>query len=187
MIVLIDNYDSFTYNIYQYLACLGETIQVFRSKEISPSAIEALAPNHLIISPGPGRPEDAGKSLELINLFKGKIPILGICLGHQCIGQLFGGKIVRAKQICHGKVDKIMHSGLGVFQGLPSPLMETRYHSLVIEQATCPSELIVTAQSLDGEIMGVKHRDYSLEGVQFHPESIASEKGMEILKNFVNY
>ena len=188
MIVMIDNYDSFTYNVYQYLSELTDhEIRVFRNDKTTVEQIEALSPESIVISPGPGRPEDAGISLSVVEYFAGKVPILGICLGHQVIGQAFGGKIVQARHIVHGKTDSITLDSKGLFRTIPSPSTFTRYHSLVIDRDSVPDELEVTSWSTDGEIMGVRHREYLVEGVQFHPESVASDYGRELLRNFLNY
>ncbi len=189
MLAVIDNYDSFTWNLVQYAAELGCEVQVFRNDKITLDELAALQPTAIMVSPGPGRPEAAGISLPLLERFAGEIPILGVCLGHQCIGQHFGGSIVLAKHIMHGKLSPIYHDDTGVFKGLPNPFMATRYHSLVIDAKTLPANLAVTAwtQGADGEreeIMGVRHRDYLLEGVQFHPESISSEHGHDMLASF---
>jgi anthranilate synthase component 2 len=185
MLLMIDNYDSFTYNLVQYLGELGEEVSVFRNDEITLEQIEALHPSRIVISPGPCTPNEAGISVSLIRRFAGKLPILGVCLGHQSIGQAFGGKIVHAAQLMHGKTSDIRHKDAGVFHGLPNPLTATRYHSLVIEKKSLPACLEVTAWTDDGEIMGVRHRDLPVEGVQFHPESILTEKGHELLANFL--
>ena len=190
MLLMIDNYDSFTYNVVQYLAELGADVQVHRNDEITVEQIEALNPERLVISPGPCTPSDAGISMDVIRHFAGKIPILGICLGHQAIGQVFGGQVIRAGRVMHGKVSPVYHHSKGVFRGLNNPLQATRYHSLVIEQATLPECLEVTAwtRNSDGsveEIMGVRHKTLAVEGVQFHPESIMSEQGHELLRNFL--
>jgi anthranilate synthase component 2 len=185
MLLMIDNYDSFTYNLVQYLGELGEDVRVSRNDEITLEAIEALAPGRIVISPGPCTPNEAGISLALIGRFAGRIPILGVCLGHQAIGQAFGGRVVHAKTLMHGKVSKIHHEGAGVFRGLPSPFEATRYHSLAIERASCPAQLEITAWTQDGEIMGVRHRNLAVEGVQFHPESILTEHGHALLRNFL--
>jgi anthranilate synthase component II len=185
MLLMIDNYDSFTYNLVQYLGELGQDVKVARNDEISLEEIERLAPATIVISPGPCTPNEAGISLALIERFAGKIPILGVCLGHQAIGQALGGKVVHAQALMHGKVSRIHHSGKGVFRGLPSPYQATRYHSLAIERASCPGELEITAWTEDGEIMGVRHRTLPLEGVQFHPESILTEHGHALLRNFL--
>ena len=185
MLLMIDNYDSFTYNLVQYLGELGETVQVFRNDEIGLDQIEALAPARIVISPGPCTPNEAGVSVGAIQRFAGKVPILGVCLGHQSIGQAFGGKIVHAAQLMHGKTSDIRHTNAGVFRGLPDPLTATRYHSLVIERGSLPACLEVTAWSEDGEIMGVRHRELRVEGVQFHPESILTQRGHDLLANFL--
>jgi len=190
MLVMIDNYDSFTYNLVQYFGELGAEVKVFRNDQVSIEEIETLNPDHLVISPGPCTPAEAGISVEAIKHFAGKLPILGVCLGHQSIGQAFGGKIVHAKQIMHGKTSMVYHSDVGVFKGLANPFEATRYHSLVIEQATLPDCLEVTAwtQNEDGsmdEIMGVRHREYQIEGVQYHPESILTQHGHDQLANFL--
>jgi len=190
MLLMIDNYDSFTYNVVQYLAELGADVQVHRNDEITVEQIEALNPERLVISPGPCTPNEAGVSMEAIRHFAGKIPILGICLGHQAIGQVFGGKIIRAGRVMHGKVSPVFHNSTGVFRGLNNPLQSTRYHSLAIEQASLPECLEMTAwtRNSDGtveEIMGVRHKTLAIEGVQFHPESIMSEQGHELLRNFL--
>ena len=185
MILMIDNYDSFTYNLVQYLGELGQEVKVVRNDEISIDQIEALEPERIVISPGPCTPNEAGVSLELVRRFAGRRPILGVCLGHQAIGQAFGGRVVHAQQLMHGKVSKIHHTGLGVFRGLPSPYQATRYHSLAIERESCPEALEVTAWTDDGEIMGVRHRSLAVEGVQFHPESILTEHGHALLRNFL--
>ena len=190
MLLMIDNYDSFTFNVVQYLMELGEDVAVWRNDEISVDAIIEAAPEKIVISPGPCTPNEAGISLEVIEKLSGSIPILGICLGHQSIGQAFGGHIIRAPKVMHGKLSAIHHSGVGVFEGLPSPYQATRYHSLVIDPSTLPESLEVTAWTEDesGEleaIMGVRHRSLFVEGVQFHPESILSEHGHALLKNFL--
>jgi anthranilate synthase component 2 len=191
MILMIDNYDSFTYNLVQYFGELGGAMRVFRNDEITLAEIEKLAPSHIIISPGPCTPKEAGISVPAIKHFAGKIPILGVCLGHQSMGEAFGGDVVRAKRVMHGKISQIHHRGEGVFKGLNNPFNATRYHSLVIKQETLPECLQVTAwtQNPDGsieEIMGVKHKTLPLEGVQFHPESILTEHGHQLLKNFLD-
>ncbi|MGL5059424.1 MAG: anthranilate synthase component II [Microcoleus sp.] len=192
MIIVIDNYDSFTYNLVQYLGELGtelpvaSEVQVYRNDRISLAEIKALQPSAIVISPGPGRPEDAGISLELIKELGPTLPILGVCLGHQSIGQVFGGKIVAAPVLMHGKTSQVEHAGIGVFQGLESPLTATRYHSLVIEKQSCPEVLEITAWVEDGTIMGVRHREYPhIEGVQFHPESVLTASGKQLLRNFL--
>lgn len=192
MILVIDNYDSFTYNLVQYLGELGnhlpvaKEIQVYRNDEITLSAIAHLNPNGIVISPGPGRPDDAGISLALIREFAPKIPILGVCLGHQCIGQIYGGKITNASVLMHGKTSLVYHRGEGVFAELENPFTATRYHSLIIDRASCPEQLEITAWVEDGTIMGVRHRHYPhLQGVQFHPESILTASGKQLLQNFL--
>jgi anthranilate synthase/aminodeoxychorismate synthase-like glutamine amidotransferase len=186
MLLMIDNYDSFTYNLVQYFGELGEEIEVFRNDKISTPEIEKLNPEMLVISPGPGTPKDAGVSLDMINHFKGKIPILGVCLGHQCIGEVFGGKIVSAPRLMHGKTSFIHHDGKDIFQGLSNPFEATRYHSLIIEKKSVPDCLEITAWTDKNEIMGVKHKSYLVIGVQFHPESILTKEGKQLLKNFLN-
>lgn len=185
MILVIDNYDSFTYNLVQYLGELGADIQVVRNDEISVNEILERRPTHILISPGPCSPKEAGISVDTIKELAGKIPILGVCLGHQSIGYAFGGDIIRAKKLMHGKTSEINHDGKGVFKGMPNPFRATRYHSLVIKKETLPECLQVTAQSEDGEIMGVRHKTLPVEGVQFHPESILTESGKLLLKNFL--
>ncbi|ALK95644.1 anthranilate synthase component II [Massilia sp. WF1] len=185
MLLMIDNYDSFTYNIVQYFGELGEDVRTVRNDEISLEQIADMNPDRICISPGPKSPKDAGVSVEVLKTFKGRKPILGVCLGHQAIGEAFGGKIIRAKQVMHGKTSKIAHTGEGVFKGLPSPFTVIRYHSLAIERASLPACLEVTAWTDDGEIMGVRHKEFDIEGVQFHPESILSEHGHAMLKNFL--
>jgi len=185
MLLMIDNYDSFTYNIVQYFGELGEDVRTVRNDEITLEQIADMNPDRICISPGPKSPKDAGVSVDVLKEFKGKKPILGVCLGHQAIGEAFGGKIIRAKQVMHGKTSKIAHTGEGVFKGLPSPFTVIRYHSLAIERASLPACLEVTAWTDDGEIMGVRHKEFDIEGVQFHPESILSEHGHAMLKNFL--
>jgi anthranilate synthase component 2 len=185
MILMVDNYDSFTYNLVQYLGELGCDVKVVRNDELTVDAIEKLRPEKIVISPGPCTPNEAGVSLELVRRMSGRIPLLGVCLGHQAIGQAFGGKVIHAKTLMHGKVSAIHHTGQGVFRGLPSPYNATRYHSLAIERATCPADLEVTAWTEDGEIMGVRHRTLAVEGLQFHPESILTEHGHALLRNFL--
>jgi len=185
MLLMIDNYDSFTYNLVQYFAELGAEVQVYRNDEISVEQIENLKPQHIVVSPGPCTPNEAGISVAAIKYFAGKIPVLGVCLGHQSIGQAFGGKIIHAKQLMHGKTSPIFHNNTSVFRGLPSPFIATRYHSLVIEKESIPDCLEITAWTEDGEIMGVRHRSLAVEGVQFHPESILTEHGHDMLKNFL--
>jgi len=186
MLLMIDNYDSFTFNLVQYLGELGEDVLVERNDEITIADIERLAPGRIVISPGPCSPNEAGISLAAIERFAGKIPLLGVCLGHQAIGQAFGGRIVHAKTLMHGKTSQVTHTGAGVFAQLPSPFRATRYHSLVIERESCPECLEITAWTDDGEIMGVRHKSMPLEGVQFHPESIMTEHGHQLLGNFLN-
>ena len=185
MLLMIDNYDSFTYNIVQYFGELGEDVRTVRNDEITLEQIAELNPDRICVSPGPKSPKDAGVSVDVLREFAGKKPILGVCLGHQAIGEAFGGKIIRARQVMHGKTSKIAHTGEGVFKGLPSPFTVIRYHSLAIERASLPSCLEVTAWTDDGEIMGVRHKEFDIEGVQFHPESILSEHGHAMLKNFL--
>ena len=193
MIIVIDNYDSFTYNIVQYLGELGQSlpvasdVQVFRNDKISLEEIRQLRPDGVVISPGPGRPEDAGISLDLIRELGPNLPILGVCLGHQSIGQVFGGNIVSAPELMHGKTSPVQHKVIGVFENLENPFTATRYHSLVIERESCPNSLEITAWVEDGTIMGVRHRDYPhIQGVQFHPESVLTQLGKQLLKNFLN-
>jgi anthranilate synthase component 2 len=186
MILMIDNYDSFTYNLVQYFGELGQEVAVHRNDEIDLEGVAALAPTHIVISPGPCTPNEAGISVPLIKAYAGKLPILGVCLGHQSIGQAFGGNIVHAKQLMHGKTSQIFHKDMGVFRGIPSPFTATRYHSLVIERATLPDCLEITAWTEDDEIMGVRHKTLAVEGVQFHPESILTEYGHEMLANFLH-
>jgi anthranilate synthase component II len=192
MILVIDNYDSFTYNLVQYLGELGmelgvaAEIQVYRNDQITLEQVRSLQPDGIVISPGPGRPDDAGVSLQLIEVLGQTIPVLGVCLGHQSIGQVFGGKIISAPELMHGKTSQVHHTGVGVFAGLENPLTATRYHSLVIEPQTCPEVLEVTAWVADGTIMGVRHRNFpQIQGVQFHPESVLTVSGKAILRNFL--
>ena len=185
MLLLIDNYDSFTYNLVQYLGELGADVHVARNDAITLDEIDALAPAQIVISPGPCTPNEAGISVPLIRRFAGEIPLLGVCLGHQAIGQAFGGRIVRSERVMHGKLSPITHDGEGVFAGLPSPFHATRYHSLATDRATLPPMLAVTATADDGEIMGVRHREFAVEGVQFHPEAILTEHGKRLLDNFL--
>jgi len=185
MILVIDNYDSFTYNLVQYLGELGQEIIVKRNDEIDLAGIEALRPDHILISPGPCTPDEAGISLALIDHFKGKIPILGVCLGHQAIGQAFGGEVVRAETLMHGKTSEIYHDGRGLFAGLPNPFTATRYHSLIVRRETLPDCFEITAETSKGEIMGLRHKQYPIEGVQFHPESIITDHGHQMLRNFL--
>jgi len=185
MLVMIDNYDSFTYNLVQYLGELGEDVQTYRNDEIDVKEIGDLNPDRIMISPGPGTPDDAGISLAVIKHFAGKLPLMGVCLGHQSIGQAYGGKVVHAQQIMHGKTSPVQHTNQGVFTNLSNPFSVTRYHSLVVERESLPDCLEVTAWTEDGEIMGLRHRELALEGVQFHPESILTEHGHALLKNFL--
>ncbi|WP_315794145.1 aminodeoxychorismate/anthranilate synthase component II [Paenibacillus sp. BIC5C1] len=186
MILVIDNYDSFTYNLVQYLGELGETVEVRRNDEIDLVGIEALAPDHILISPGPCTPNEAGVSLAVIDHFKGNIPIFGVCLGHQAIGQAFGGNVIRADRMMHGKTSEMHHNGTSVFTGLPSPFTATRYHSLIVERSSLPDCLEITAETAEGEIMGLRHKEYAIEGVQFHPESIITDHGHQMLRNFLS-
>ena len=185
MLLFIDNYDSFTYNIVQYLAQLGQEVKVLCNDDIDLGGIADLRPNYLLIGPGPCSPKEAGISVAAMRRFAGEIPILGVCLGHQTIGEAFGGKVVRAKTLMHGKTSPVFHHGTGVFRDLPNPVVCTRYHSLVIERESLPDCLEITAWTEDGEIMGVRHRDYAVEGVQFHPEGLLTEHGHEMLQNFL--
>lgn len=185
MILVIDNYDSFVYNLVQYLGELGQDIRVARNDKMTISEIEKLAPTHILISPGPCTPTEAGVSLQAIDYFKGTIPILGVCLGHQAIGQAFGGQVIRAEKPVHGKISNIHHDGLGVFAGIKSPFKATRYHSLIIKNENLPPCLEITAQTESGDIMGIRHREFAVEGVQFHPESILTEHGYIMLQNFL--
>jgi anthranilate synthase component II len=185
MLLMIDNYDSFTFNIVQYFGQLGEEVQVFRNDRITLAEIEALAPARLVISPGPCSPEEAGISVAAIKHFAGKIPILGVCLGHQSIGAAFGGRVVRSSTLMHGKTSPIHHNGEGLFRGLPNPFSATRYHSLVVERSSFPDCLDITAWVEEGEVMGLAHKELPVWGVQFHPESILTERGMDILGNFL--
>jgi anthranilate synthase/aminodeoxychorismate synthase-like glutamine amidotransferase len=183
---MIDNYDSFTYNLVQYLGELGEDLQVYRNDKITLSGIKKLKPKAIVISPGPGRPEDAGVSIDVIREFKGQVPILGVCLGHQAIGYAFGGRIIRAKNLMHGKTSLIYHSGKDIFKGLSNPFEATRYHSLLVDDKDLPKELTVTARTKQKEIMGLRHKKFPIYGVQFHPESIMTKEGKQLLKNFLN-
>ncbi len=185
MLLMIDNYDSFTYNLVQYFGELGEAVRVFRNDEITLAQIEKLAPDRICISPGPCTPNEAGVSLGVFEHFAGRVPILGVCLGHQAMGQAYGGKVVRARTLMHGKTSPIAHTGVGVFTGLPTPFEATRYHSLAVERASLPDCLEVTAWTVDGEVMGLRHKSLPVEGVQFHPESIATEHGHAMLRNFL--
>lgn len=186
MLVMIDNYDSFTYNLVQYLGELGEEVKTFRNDEISIEQIEELNPDRIMVSPGPCTPNEAGISLAVIDHFKGMLPLMGVCLGHQSIGQAFGGKVVRAQNIMHGKTSLVEHANTGVFAGLENPFTVTRYHSLVVQRDSLPECLEVTAWTADGEIMGLRHKELPIEGVQFHPESILTEHGHDLLQNFLN-
>jgi len=185
MLLLIDNYDSFTYNLYQYLCELGEQVEVFRNDKIGLEDIDTMAPERIVISPGPGTPDDAGVSIDTIKRFAGKVPLLGVCLGHQCIGQAFGGVVSGAGEIKHGKMSKVTHDNKGVFEGLPQPFDAVRYHSLAIVPESLPDVLEVTARSESGIIMGVRHKELTIEGVQFHPESILTKPGKQLLANFL--
>ena len=186
MLLMIDNYDSFTYNLVQYFSELGEKVAVYRNDEITLDKIAQLNPERIVISPGPCTPNEAGISLAVINQFSQNIPVLGVCLGHQSIGQAFGGRVVHAKQLMHGKTSPIFHHDTGVFRGVPNPFTATRYHSLVVERATLPECLEITAWTEDGEIMGIRHKTLAIEGNQFHPESILSEQGHQMLENFLH-
>lgn len=185
MLLMIDNYDSFTYNLVQYFGELGEDVRVFRNDKITVKEIEEMSPERIVISPGPCTPKEAGISIEVIRHFAGKMPILGVCLGHQSIGAAFGGEIVRSPRLMHGKTSMIHHDGKTIFEGLPNPFEATRYHSLVIKKETLPDCLEITAWTEDGEIMGVRHREFIIEGVQFHPESILTRVGKDLLRNFL--
>ncbi|MDD5296914.1 MAG: aminodeoxychorismate/anthranilate synthase component II [Rhodocyclaceae bacterium] len=185
MLLMLDNYDSFTYNLVQYFGELGEDVRVARNDEITLEEVAALAPSRIVVSPGPCSPAEAGISVPLIREFAGKIPLLGVCLGHQSIGYAFGGRIVHAKTLMHGKTSPVFHDDVGVFRGLPNPIVCTRYHSLAIERESLPDCLAITAWTEDGEIMGVRHKTLAVEGVQFHPESILTQHGHDMLKNFL--
>lgn len=185
MILVIDNYDSFTYNLVQYLGELGQEIVVKRNDEIGLEQISELGPDHILLSPGPCTPNEAGITLAVIEHFKGKIPIFGVCLGHQAIGQAFGGNVIRAERLMHGKTSPIHHQNQSVFEGLPAPFTATRYHSLLVERSSLPDCLEITAETAEGEIMGLRHKEYDVEGVQFHPESIITDYGHQILRNFL--
>ena len=189
MVFILDNYDSFTYNLVQYLGEMGEAVEVRRNDQVSLSDIESLNPSHILVSPGPCTPHDAGISIELIRYFAGKKPVLGVCLGHQAIGAAFGGNVVRAPQVMHGKISKIQHDGLTVFRGVPQPLTATRYHSLIVAEKGLPADLEISAETRENDgtrvIMGLRHRRYPVEGVQFHPESVLTESGRLLLKNFL--
>src|SRR3954471_1223019 len=185
MIFILDNYDSFTYNLVQYFGELEEKVEVRRNDQTSPAEIERLAPTHIVVSPGPCTPQEAVISIELIRHFAGKTPVLGVCLGHQAIGAAFGGKVVRAEKLMHGKTSAVEHDGKTIFRGLPSPFTATRYHSLIVQEKGLPKELEVSAQTADGTIMGLRHRSAKVEGVQFHPESVLTENGKALLQNFL--
>ena len=185
MLLMIDNYDSFTFNLVQYFGELGAEVKVVRNDELGVAEVERLAPSHIVLSPGPCTPNEAGITLETIERLAGRIPILGVCLGHQAIGQAFGGKVVRAKQVMHGKVSRIAHDGRGVFSEIQNHFTATRYHSLVVERGSLPDCLEISAQSEDGEIMGLRHKEWPVEGVQFHPEALLTEHGHAMLKNFI--
>jgi anthranilate synthase/aminodeoxychorismate synthase-like glutamine amidotransferase len=189
MVFVLDNYDSFTYNLVQYLGELGATVEVRRNNQLTVDDVERLRPERILISPGPCTPSDAGISVDLIRRFAGKVPVLGVCLGHQALGEAFGGKIVRAKQLMHGKTSKVEHDGKTVFRGLTSPMTATRYHSLIVSENTLPAELEVSAHTVDNDgtrvIMGLRHRKFPLEGVQFHPESVLTDQGKQLVKNFM--
>ena len=186
MLLVIDNYDSFTYNLVQYFGELGADPQVRRNDAITPEEVEKLKPKKIVISPGPGRPQDAGISMDLIRRVGSRLPLLGGCLGHQCIGEVYGGKVVRAGRLMHGKTSPIQHDGKGVFAKLPNPFEATRYHSLIVEKESVPSCLQVSAETAEGEIMGLRHKEYPVHGVQFHPESILSKEGKDLLANFLS-
>ncbi|MFH1868278.1 MAG: aminodeoxychorismate/anthranilate synthase component II [Candidatus Omnitrophota bacterium] len=185
MILLIDNYDSFTYNLVQYFAEIGARLKIFRNDKISLRDIKKIDPSHIVISPGPGRPKDAGISRDLIKEFSGKVPILGVCLGHQCVGEVFGGKVVRAGRLMHGKISNVYHNGETIFKGVKNPFEATRYHSLIVKRENLPKCLEITAETKEKEIMGIKHKKLPVWGVQFHPESILTKEGKKILKNFM--
>ena len=186
MILLIDNYDSFTYNVYQYLAELGARTRVLRNDAVDVAGVRRLRPEAIVISPGPGTPDESGVTLDILRELGGEVPIFGICLGLQAIGQAFGGRVIRARRPMHGKISRITHRGRGVFHGLPSPFAATRYHSLVVERRTLPTCLEITAETEDGLIMGLRHRKLRIEGVQFHPESVMTEGGHQLLRNFLD-
>ncbi|MFM8790048.1 MAG: anthranilate synthase component II [Chthoniobacterales bacterium] len=185
MILVLDNYDSFTYNLVQYFGELGADLRVVRNDQITVAEIEKLAPERIVVSPGPCTPSEAGISSEVIKTFGGRVPILGVCLGHQCIGEVYGGEVVRADRLMHGKTSPILHTGKGVFHGLPSPFEATRYHSLIVKRDTLPDVLEITAETAEGEIMGLQHKTLPVHGVQFHPESILTTEGKRLLKNFL--
>ncbi|GAB6934857.1 aminodeoxychorismate/anthranilate synthase component II [Calditerricola yamamurae] len=186
MVLVIDNYDSFTYNLVQYFGVLGADVRVYRNDAITPEEAERLAPRYLVISPGPCTPDEAGVSLAMIRHFAGRVPILGVCLGHQAIAQAFGGRVVRARRLMHGKTSEIFHDGKTLYRGLPSPFVATRYHSLIVEEESLPAEFEVSARTAEGELMGLRHRTLPIEGVQFHPESILTDCGMTMLRNFLD-
>lgn len=185
MIVMIDNYDSFTYNLVQYLGELGEELRVFRNDKITIKELEELAPDFIMVSPGPCTPDEAGISLEVIRYFAGKIPVFGVCLGHQALAQVFGGKVIRAERLMHGKTSPVIHDGKTIFKGIPSPYQATRYHSLIVEKESLPECLEISAWTEEGEIMGLRHQELAVEGVQFHPESIITDHGKQLLQNFI--
>jgi len=185
MILMLDNYDSFTYNLVQYLREMAADVRVARNDALTVAEVEALAPQAIVISPGPGRPEDAGICCEVIRAFSGRVPLLGVCLGHQAIGLVFGGKVVHAKRLMHGKTSEITPDGKGIFEGINRPITVMRYHSLAVEESSLPPELIVTARADDGEVMGIRHREHPTEGIQFHPESIMTPSGKRLLRNFL--
>lgn len=185
MLLVIDNYDSFTYNLVQYLGELGQVIKVYRNDQIVVDEVERLSPERIVVSPGPCTPLEAGVSNEIIRRLAGRVPLLGVCLGHQCIGHVFGGEVVRAPRLMHGKTSMIHHDGKTIYQGLPNPFEATRYHSLIIRRETIPACLEITAETDQGEIMGVRHKEHTLEGVQFHPESILTTSGKDLLRNFL--
>ena len=185
MIIMIDNYDSFTYNLVQYLGEMGEELKVFRNDAISVRQVAALKPKRIVISPGPGSPKDAGISKEVIKQLGPKIPVLGVCLGHQCIGEVFGGKVVRAARLMHGKTSQVHHDGKGIFKGIDNPFVATRYHSLLVERSSLPKDLEITATTKEKESMGLRHKKLPIYGVQFHPESILTEHGKDLLRNFL--
>ncbi len=186
MILMIDNYDSFTYNLVQYLGEMGQELKVFRNDAITVAEIKKLKPSRIVISPGPGSPKDAGISNEVIKTMGSRIPLLGVCLGHQCIGEVFGGKVVGAKRLMHGKTSRIFHNEKGIFKGIDNPFVATRYHSLLVERKSLPKVLAITAETLEKEIMGLQHKKLPIFGVQFHPESILTQFGKELLRNFLN-
>ena len=185
MLLVIDNYDSFTYNLVQYLGELGQQVRVVRNNEVAVDDVERMCPEAIVISPGPCTPNEAGISLEVISRLAGKIPILGVCLGHQAIGQAFGGKVIRAKEVVHGKTSRVFHDDKGLFAGLPNPFEATRYHSLIVERSSLPECLEITAKTWDEEIMGLRHKSLPVEGVQFHPESFLTKVGKDLLRNFL--